>query len=482
LVNGHVNLNGFAITEKHRSAKRLFVFSSHDRAGFKRNADALVEHLNSLGPAAMSPLYLANLAHTLSGARSSLSWRATFSAETVTELCDYLTSKPGENATRNASANDQRIGLVFTGQGAQWARMGVEMLERPVFRDSVDQSANFLRDMGCPWDPITELEKTHDSRLSQPEISQPICSVLQIALVDELKSWGVTPSKVVGHSSGEIAAAYSIGALSHRDAIAAAYFRGVASAYLRVNAPHIKGGMMAVGCSRDEADSVISQSKLDGATVACVNSPSSVTLSGDVDALEQLRTIFEERKVFARRLKVEMAYHSSHMNRVFSSYAASISDIEPRQCQQNQGGGEENSSRKQIMVSSVTGQEVEPELLGPYYWVRNLVSPVLFSDALKELVSPAESDAKNNSSNKSVDILIEIGPHSALGGPVQQTLDHHGIENVAYKSMLTRGKSALDTSLELAAELFLARITLHISKVNGDLHTRRLMDLPPYQW
>lgn len=65
-----------------------------------------------------------------------------------------------------------------------------------------------------------------------PEISQPICSVLQIALVDELWSWGVTPSKVVGHSSGEIGAAYAIGALSHRDALAAAYFRGMASAGL----------------------------------------------------------------------------------------------------------------------------------------------------------------------------------------------------------------------------------------------------------
>jgi acyl transferase domain-containing protein len=472
LANGHEKVNGL---EKPRSRKRLFVFSSHDQAGFKRNADALVEHLDSLGPAASSPEYLANLAHTLAGARSSLSWRATCSAESASELREYLTTKPGDSATRDAGSGAPRIGFVFTGQGAQWAGMGVEMLERPVFRESVAQSANFLQDMGCVWDPVTELGKPQaESRLSQPEISQPICSVLQIALVDELRSWGVTPSKVVGHSSGEIGAAYSIGALSHRDAIAAAYFRGVASATLWVQAPNVKGSMMAVGCTREEAEDAISnaQSKLDGiATVACVNSPSSITLSGDVAALEQLRAVFDERKVFARRLKVEMAYHSAYMNRVSGNYSASIVDIEPI----SEDGG---NPRAPIMVSSVTGEEVGPELLGPYYWVRNLISPVLFSDAVKELVSPAEAEDGSNV----VGLLIEVGPHSALGGPVEQILAHHGIKNVGYKSMLTRGKNALDTSRQLAAELFLEGIPLHLSKVNGDSNTRRLMDLPPYQW
>ena len=130
--------------------------------------------------------------------------------------------------------------------------MGFELLEPPVSRDSVAKSAEVLKDLGCDWDPVKELAKGEDkSRLGLPEIPQPICSVLQVALVDELKAWGITPSKIAGHSSGEIAAAYSAGALSHRDAIAAAYFRGKASAGLR----RLKGGMMAVGCSPEEANS-----------------------------------------------------------------------------------------------------------------------------------------------------------------------------------------------------------------------------------
>lgn len=469
-------LNGSGPLAKPHSRARLFTFSSYDQAGFKRNAAALVEHLANLGPAGSTPEYLANLAHTLSGARSSLSWRATAVADSATELRDYLTSRPGEGATRDGSSSvdPRRIGFVFTGQGAQWARMGVEMLDRPVFAASVARSARFLRDMGCAWDPSEELLRTQEegSRLGLPEISQPICSVLQIALVDELRAWGVTPARVVGHSSGEIAAAYSIGALGHRDAIAAAYFRGVAATKLKTDSPGLRLGMTAVGCSREEADALIAQqAKLNGsggkATVACVNSPSSVTLSGDVDSLEALRAVLDERKVFARRLKVEMAYHSSHMNKVMDHYLSTISDVEPLPSREDQG----------LMVSSVTGYEISPEALGPYYWVRNLVSPVLFCDAVKELISPDDEDEGNT-----VDLLIEVGPHSALGGPVEQILSHHGIEKVGYDSILTRGKDALKTSLKLASNLFLAGVPLNISQVNGDLQTRQLIDLPPYQW
>ncbi|KAK0728741.1 phenolpthiocerol synthesis polyketide synthase ppsB [Lasiosphaeria miniovina] len=514
-TNGHVVLEAFnpsptllnrashALAKPH-SKTRLFTFSSHDQAGFKRNAAALVEHLDRLGPATSSPEYLANLARTLSGGRSRLSWKATCVADSTTELRDYLTTRAGEGASRDASSGEgkKRLGFVFTGQGAQWARMGIEMLDRPVFGASVAKSARFLGDMGCTWDPVAELLKSQQdgSRLSQPEISQPICSVLQIALVDELRAWGVTPSRVVGHSSGEIAAAYSIGALSHRDAIAAAYFRGQAATKLRAESPDLRLGMMAVGCSREDADALIAQRFEGGsgssgrATVACVNSPSSVTLSGDVDSLEQLRAVLDERKVFARRLKVEMAYHSTHMNRVMDYYLSTIADIEPLPSpddgdddgdddDDDDSDSESGHSSQGTMVSSVTGFEISPEALGPYYWVRNLVSPVLFSDAVKELVAP-DDDGEDQEEGTTVDLLIEVGPHGALGGPVEQILSHHGIQGVGYESMLTRGKDARQTSLQLAAKLVLAGVPVDVAQVNGDgeVRTQVLTDLPPYQW
>ncbi|KAK4446921.1 reducing polyketide synthase rads1 [Podospora aff. communis PSN243] len=459
--------------------KRLFVFSSHDQAGFKRLTDTFVEHLDRLGPAAASPEHLANLAHTLATARSGLSWRASCLADSAPELCEQLltTLASNNNATRASPAQKKpRIGFVFTGQGAQWALMGVEMLERRVFGDSVAKSAELLRTMGCEWDPATELSRPQtESRLGVPEISQPICTVLQIALVDELRAWGISPSKVVGHSSGEIAAAYSIGALSHRDALAAAYYRGKASMSAGLTKSRqgsgTAGGMMAVGCSPEAAKALISKNNLSAQlTVACVNSPSSVTISGDVDALEILRAILEERGVFARRLKVDVAYHSSHMHACSSEYTAALEHLEPQ-------AQDSEKSEPAVMVSSVTGSEVDPEMLGPYYWVRNLVSPVLFADALKELVSPADGSEGN-----AVDMLVEIGPHSALQGPTEQTLAHHSIKKVPYFSMLKRGQHALTTALGLAADLFGRGVAVAVAVANDDAHCRLLTDLPPYPW
>ena len=448
--------------------KRLFVFSSNDKAGFKRLGDTISNHLDSLGSAASSSAYLANLAYTLAVGRSGLTWKATCTAENAVDLREQLQTTLGEDAVRPPGSSP-RIGFVFTGQGAQWARMGMEMMDRPVFSESVAKSTELLTEMGCDWDPVTELAKEDKvSRLGVPEVSQPICSVLQIALVDELRSWGVTPSKVVGHSSGEIAAAYTMGALSHRDALFAAYFRGVASARLR--SKEQRGGMMAVGLSRDEAEAVMEETDFH-VRVACVNAPASVTLSGDVSTLESLRAALNERNVFARRLKVDVAYHSSQMHLCSAEYFASIDNLGQTQA--------ENADQQQevTMISSVTGSEIDPDSLGAYYWVQNLISPVLFTDAVAEMVSPADADG-----TKSLDFLLEIGPHGALGGPIEQIISSIGIPEMNYKSMLTRGQNAVDTSLSVAVELINQGVPVNVPAANGDLNCRLLQDLPPYPW
>ncbi|KAH8706040.1 reducing polyketide synthase [Talaromyces proteolyticus] len=470
-TNAHIVLekpNQQVISEKGHNPvikKRLFVFSSHDQAGFKRIGNRLIEHLDHLGVKSSGAEYLANLAHTLAVGRSGLTWKTSCFAESTAELREHLTNRIGEDAVRTTAGERPRIGFVFTGQGAQWARMGLELMERKVFGDSVATSVEYLKQMGCKWDPIVELSKAQkESQLAKPEISQAICTVLQIALVDELRSWGVRPSKVVGHSSGEIAAAYCMGALTHRDALAAAYYRGKASSGINSH-----GGMMAVGTGQEDAKKMIAEVKAQ-ATVACVNSPNSITLSGDVDALETLAEIFEKRGTFARKLKVDVAYHSSHMRSCCAGYQSDIMHLE------TQDVDEQDESEDAIcMVSSVTGSLIDAEALGPYYWIRNLISPVLFSDAVKELISPADGDGGNT-----VDMLVEIGPHSALRGPIEQILSYNGIKGIEYASMLTRGESAIETSLSLAAELFRRGLTLDIAKVNDDSHCRLLTDLPPY--
>lgn len=471
------------------NTKRLFVFSSNDQAGIKRVCDSLVRHIQNVRLESPTwtvdqgePEYLGRLAHTLNTSRSSLGWKGSCVASSLSQLQERLELAAGPeeaSATLKVSRTRQepRVAFVFTGQGAQWAGMGVQLLERPVFRDSVAKSAAILHSLGCPWDPVDELSKTGDeSRLSAPEISQPICTVLQIALVDEIRSWGSSrlsrPAKVVGHSSGEIAAAYCMGALTHQDAIVVAYSRGTASAMLPAVAPHLDGAMMAASCSRETAEGLIADIGLaDKVTVACVNAPASITLSGDSTAIDAMAAALQQRETWCRRLKVQVAYHSSHVATVSGEYYQSMESVEPVK------PVAEDGTR---MISSVLGEEVSYEQLGPFYWLHNFVSPVLFSDALKELVQPADTPEPE------IDLLVEIGPHSTLGGPIEQILSHHGVQNVAYQSVLRRGADAIETSLQLVQELFHQGLSLDMAKVNGDLHLQSgpglLTDLPPYPW
>lgn len=234
--------------------------------------------------------------------------------------------------------------------------------------------------------------------------------------------------------------------------------------------------MMAVGCSPERAKKLLLEHKdLTGnkVTVACINSPGSVTLSGDATALDKLRAVLEEEKVFARRLQVEVAYHSTYMQGAAMEYSESIADIEPRQS--------DSQNEPISFTSSVTGQECSNEMLGGYYWVRNLMSPVLFSQALERLVRESPGSAKDGNS-VSVDLLIEVGPHSALGGAAEQILSQHGITNVGYQSVLTRFQNPVDTSLQLASHLFSQGVPLNMEKVNGDSGCELLTDLPPYAW
>jgi acyl transferase domain-containing protein len=149
-----------------------------------------------------------------------------------------------------------------------------------------------------------ELSKdTEQSRINEAEFSQPLCTAVQIALVNLLRSWGVSPAAIVGHSSGEIAAAYACGAITATEAITLAYYRGL----ITKERPRA-GGMAAIGLGRKETEVFL----VNGVVIACENSPSSVTISGDQEALNDVCSRIKEElpQVFVQHLKVEMAYHS----------------------------------------------------------------------------------------------------------------------------------------------------------------------------
>ncbi|KAM0309929.1 hypothetical protein ACHAPQ_012536, partial [Fusarium lateritium] len=187
---------------------------------------------------------------------------------------------------------------------------------------------NTIRQEGGSWSLVDELQKAdNESRINEAEISQPATTAIQIALVDLLESVSIRPSRVVGHSSGEVAGAYAAGALSRDNAIIVAYHRGVASLNAKAAAT-VPGSMMAVTLGEAEAQRYIDMVTTGTISVACVNSPSSSTISGDLAAIDELKSLLDAEGIFARKLKVDTAYHSHHMRRIAQDYHEAMRNIE----------------------------------------------------------------------------------------------------------------------------------------------------------
>jgi acyl transferase domain-containing protein len=346
--------------------------------------------------------------------------------------------------------------MVFTGQGAQWPRMGRELLLRDdsVFQKTIRTLDKYLTTISEPpqWTIEEELLKSaKTSRVQKAELSQPLCTAVQIALVDLLASIGVEPAAVVGHSSGELAGAYAAGALTAKEAIIGAYQRGQAA-----KLQNKKGAMAAVGLGWDEVEPFLSAPRV---VVACENSPKSVTLSGDAEAVQETVDRIKEAHpdITARVLKVEKAYHSYHMREIGSDYHAMI---EPHLT---------GRQATKPFFSSVTGTgEPEQRKLDAKYWQQNLESPVLFSSAVAGILKYFKNPA-----------FVEVGPHGALAGPARQIFAKASA-SPPYLSVMVRNEDCVQSYLTAVGKLFELNVPLDFEAVAPAGQT--LPDLPRYPW
>ncbi|KAI1208477.1 putative polyketide synthase [Annulohypoxylon truncatum] len=365
--------------------------------------------------------------------------------------------------------------FVFTGQGAVWYAMGRELNCYPVFHSSLRRSEAALQDLGCKWSLIAELHRSKEtSSANTPALSQPLCTAIQLALVDLLASWGVRPSGVVGHSSGEIAAAYCAGALSLESSMKAAYARGILASIL-ANDKTFNGAMSSVALPEEAIgpymDQVMKGGKNGRISVGCVNSPKNVTITGDSWCIDALNSIMSAEGVFARKLAVDVAYHSHHMESVAEEYLEKLGDLEGRR---------ESAQPSILMFSSVTGKDIDFEQLRQgKYWVDNLVSKVRFSEALTNALLHTSSSSLPGSAT----VILELGPHSALQRPVKDTAQSvTEKEPIFYDCILSRDTSAMKTCLGSIGRLFCRGYPVNIDQVNMPTSQpcSPLVDLPEY--
>ncbi|KAJ5747242.1 uncharacterized protein N7511_008938 [Penicillium nucicola] len=444
--------------------RKLFLISANDKESLRHRIKDFGIYFEQ-HPEVFEKALFGNFAYTLGNKMSHLSYRVAVSATSLDELGMRLAQL---KINPFLVLGTPILSFVFTGQGAQWAQMGIPLIhEYPVFASAIARADICLRELGAEFSLFEELEKdTAISQINSPHLSQPACTVLQIALVNLLQSWGIRPSSVVGHSSGEISAAYAAGIYDLEAAVALAYRRGQMTTLLKAKFPTLKGTMIAIGASRDDIQPMLKP--LPGyATIACVNSPSSVTVSGDLPAIESLEQILQHKQIFNRRLKIDVAYHSDHMKNVADAYLTAIQDIQP------------STYATAAFYSSVFGRLAEPSELGPAYWVANLTSPVLFPDALSKIVSDDETRPN---------LLVEIGPHSALKGPIMDTLKSLGLiaSKIGYTSTILRNVDAAESILDTASDAYVRGVNLNMTELNfpktGAENRWFLTNLPRYPW
>jgi acyl transferase domain-containing protein/NADPH:quinone reductase-like Zn-dependent oxidoreductase/acyl carrier protein len=338
---------------------------------------------------------LADLAYTTAFRRSHLPVRLTTFAGDLEQLRDQLiaasTGQPHESVATGGKGGSFNPALVFvyTGMGPQWWAMGRELIrDEPVIAAAIDEVDAHFRVLAGWSLKEAMLADESASRMARTELAQPANFALQVALTRLWAAHGIRPAAVVGHSVGEVTAAYVAGVYTLAEAVAVSYHRS----RLQQTAAG-QGAMLAVGLAEDEALREIAA--MPAVSVAAINSFNAVTLSGDKAQLEQVAAALEARGVFNKFLRVEVAYHSPQMDPLRDELLAALADLAPQPA-------------TLPLYSTAHGKIVPGETWDAEYWWHNVRQAVRFADATRLLIEDGFS------------AFVEVGPHPVLGNSIKE--------------------------------------------------------------
>ena len=470
LVANHMSLDSrpdkkpLEATTDHYPEPRLFCFSSNEKTGVCRVIKSHIPFVESL-----NDNDLADYCYTLNSRRSKMEWKAVIVASSTKDLASKMKAFDADSVVRSGggAAKAPQLCFTFCGQSAQWPRMGEDLMGFQVYRESMEAASHYMKTkLQSPFNLLEEMLKSDDeSRISEPDVAQPATTALQIALVELLRSFGITPTHVIGHSSGEIAAAFAAGGLSREAAWEVAYYRGMHAAAVSTKNNEFTGGMIAVGISESEARQYLAETDV-SLEVACINSPRSVTLSGHSEAIVTVEQDLKGKDIFQRVLPVSTAYHSKHMGLVAEDYLASLSHLTSK------------ATEDVMMFSSVTGKRVTNAALDDAYWVKNMVSLVNYDKAVREMMKKG---------SQGPNIFLELSPRCVLKGPTFDIIKSMGVQSPpTYLSAIERKTNGPHSMLEVIGALWVHGQRVDMEKVLhrgvSDKRLKCLTNLPPYPW
>ncbi|MFF4507858.1 SDR family NAD(P)-dependent oxidoreductase [Streptomyces sp. NPDC001401] len=421
--------------------KRLFVLSARTEEAMRGQAARLADHLK--GDAA-----LPDVAHTLARHRSHFEHRAALVAgdrdELLSELDELASGRRHLAAPREEPSG--KTAFVFAGHGGQWPGMGVQLMtgSEPFRQELIRVDEAVRRHTG--WSVLDVLRAPEDiAPLGRTEYLQPTLFAVNAALAAAWRALGVAPDAVVGHSLGEITAAYSAGALTLEDAVAVVCGRAQAVVPLVG-----RGGMLALELPHTRAEELL-EPYAGRLFVAAVNSGQSTAVSGDADALTDLLRRCQEQQIPARRLSTPFASHTPFMAPLRDELLDRIRTVR----------GEPAATP---LYSTVSAEPVPGDRLDAGYWYRNLSEPVRFGDTIRRMLDDGYR------------YFVELSPHPSLGSSIEAVAAEAGIDAVSIAS-LRREEGGLDDLLCRVGELYTAGHTLDWPVL---FPAGRRVDLPTY--
>ena len=362
-----------------------FVISGRSEKSLKGNAQNLLDYLK-----ADSRINLAALASTLQSKKALFQNVWIIEASTHQELMEGIQMKLEKNIIINSKAieNPENV-WVYTGMGPQWYGMGQELYHsNAIFKSKIDQM-NQLFQTHSGYSLLAEMLKSkEESKITKNNFAQSANYFVQVALSEVLKSKGMMPDKIVGHSVGEIAAATVAGVITLEEGVRIIYHRGEILEQIAG-----KGTLLAVGLSQKEAEKYFNQFK--GIEVATINSPQSVALAGTKEDLNALNEHLLEKGIFSKFVMVEVAYHSSQADPLQEQLITAFSFVQPQ-------------LPKIPLYSTVTGKIVTTPIQNGNYWWENVRNQVFFQDTIAQII-------KDGGTN-----FIEVGPHPVLSPSIKE--------------------------------------------------------------
>ncbi|HRI68674.1 MAG TPA: SDR family NAD(P)-dependent oxidoreductase, partial [Polyangium sp.] len=429
-----------------RSAE-LVVLSAKTATALDAHAKRLSDYLKR-----RPDRHLGDIAYSLATTRSAMEHRLAIAATSCEGLSGALDEiargQTPLDAVRGTTigSKSSKVAFVFPGQGSQWVGMGRQLSrEEPAFRNAITVCDEAIR-KEAGFSVIDELDKPEEtSRIHETIVAQPALFAVEVALAALLQSWGVVPAAVIGHSVGEIAAAHVSGMLDLAQAARLVCLRA------RVMQKATGHGKM-VSVSLDERAATKAISGLEArVSIAAINDPNSVVLSGDVETIDSLVQTFAREGVETRPLRVNYAFHSPQMEPLVAEFVGALGALQVKPA-------------TIPMLSTVTGKPLTHEELDVGYWGRNIRQAVRFADAI-------------TTSNERV--FVEVGPHPVLAMSIEQTLSALKGESLIV-STLRRDRDERKQTLLAVGTLHTHGIAIDWKQFFPD--GGRVVELPTYAW